>query len=200
MKNNFNFGVAFEEEPSTGKFVNTLNAEDNAVSNLTYKKADVSEGTVRDIDVPSTSIGNILRKFVNKVRTGSDAGLENDSDFSFFGEKNTDYLLEMTIFCVRTADGNANISYNFNLPAGGTYDAVRIAALATGITTKVSEAANDNVGLGTLNLDVMISLRGVIKIGSSSGNITFQWGITGGDGTSSITVYAGSWMLVRPLN
>ena len=199
----FNFGAEFETPPSTGRpLVNTLDAESSAASNLAYKKTDVREGTVRDVEVPVSSVGLIVRKSVDETLTATTT-LQDDDHLYFDTEANTDYLIDMMLFHnLTTNNGGGVLDFNFTLPSGATYDAILLRGIggSTVANVSVSEAANGRIASN--GGDFVSSIKGVIRTGGSKGRVTFQWLAdknNPGD-VVTVTIYKGSWMNVRPLS
>ena len=116
------------------------------------------------------------------------------------GEANQDYLIDMFLFLENTGTNNAGFVFNFGLPSGATYNSLIIHS-STATNNSVngsSQAANETIGIGD---DFgMMMIKGVIKIGSTAGQVTFRW--TADSGTPSpatITVYEGSILNYKKL-
>jgi len=120
--------------------------------------------------------------------------LQDDDDFTFSAAANTNYSFEMTLF--GQSPGGAAFEYNFDLPAGATYDANTNGGVSAA-PASVSEATN-GVWNWTGGVDKVGRMVGVIKIGATAGTVTFQWAQDAAVADDT-TVYAGSSFHFRKL-
>lgn len=144
---------------------------------------------VRDQNVPPQS------KVVASDETRSNTTLANSSDFSFAVGASKTYKIRMAL--VVDCESANDFKFHFTGPSGATWDGI-----------VWSENGGSNViGDFTESAAVTISTDGGVQVigveislvvSSTAGTMQFQWALASGSTTG--TLYAGSWLEYKDLN
>mgnify|MGYP003393593131 CR=1 FL=1 len=144
----------------------------------------------------NAAVVEAVRKSVNEVIDGDDVALQDDDELVLSLEKNKTYVIDGAIIMDFVGTGGQRIA--FSAPAGATIDlsyldskgVVVDATNGSGILEISGGEAEYGVGT-SLRRPILIS--GTIERGSTSGDLTFQWGHFASE-VSTTTVEAGSFL------
>lgn len=131
--------------------------------------------------------------YKSETESTTSGTLQDDDTFTFYGEADTNYFIDMMLLV--NSPAAEDMIFNFSLPSGTTYDVKVIAPQST--VSNRDESANWS--LATSGTDEVMLVKGVMRVGSTAGQITFQWASAAGTATGNTTVYAGSWMMYAKL-
>lgn len=117
--------------------------------------------------------------------------LVNDLHLVFSADKNRDYgfILLMDLLSA----GAADFRLDFDVPAGSDGHYVGLSGGA-----RLSESVGTPLTFSTTAARQAVVLNGVINIGATSGDVTFQWAQQVAD-VSDTTLYKGSWLQIQRL-
>ena len=141
-----------------------------------------------------------VRKNVDEVVVGDDVPAQDDDELVIPLTKNKTYIIDGAILIDFTGTGDQRIA--FTSPAGSTIDLTYIdskgvvvdTATGSGVLEISGAEAQYIVGTNLRRRPILIS--GTIEMGSTSGDLTFQWGHykSSGDDAATTTVEAGSFL------
>lgn len=128
-------------------------------------------------ELPSTDICSGSKHIVNRSKKGNESvasstTLQNDDDFSFPCEANLTYAIDGKL---RIAAGaSSGFKAAFSLPSGATGRFSLVNSTAGGIIND-ADAATGGGGTTTISATSVTIIYGYIQMGSTAGNVTFQW-------------------------
>lgn len=146
---------------------------------------------------------------VNNAGTGTT--LQNDDHLVLAGLANTTYSVEMRLLYSESAGTGIDLKCAWTQPTGCTLDLAVVGAHTawnasaanvevefaswqadTGTTTGTRSFGSTNVA------NFSVHIRGTWRVGSTAGNLQFQWAQNTGS-ASNLTVKAGSSLVLTPL-
>lgn len=198
------------------KFANSTNANITALQagvatgNTTYvlPTADGTNGQVLTTNgsattswtTPVTSAVNILptaRKTADQSMN-TQTTPQNDTELLKSVAANTTYVVEGMVFATSTSVA-PDIKVAFTVPTGATMTIGYVAGESTATRAdflSVSGTAGGDIPIGA-NVVTCIKISGTVVVGSTAGNVQFQWSQFTSNGTNT-TVKAGSFISVYP--
>ena len=126
----------------------------------------------------------------------SSTTLQNDDDFVFALEANTEYVINGGVFATSTS-AQPDVKIGFTVPSGATMD---IGYLAQGGNTRSAELLETSGGASgqidiPANVNTIIQPFGSVVTGGTAGNLTFQWAQFSSNATAT-KIKQGSFMTV----
>ncbi len=142
----------------------------------TKKPLAMYNGKVKELqsgdDVGAKAV--ITRYKASRESVTSSTTLQNDDDFVFPVEANKTYIITANM-AGSSANVSAGFKWSFTVPSGASGRANVNRAGATDFGGADVDMTTGGGSLVNINTSQLLIIRGYITIGSTSGNVVFQW-------------------------
>lgn len=176
---------------------------------MTYAAGDKPTAAQLNAMLPRWAI-KTADESVNSGSTGTT--LQNDDTLLVAVDANATYKVDLHLLASQAAAGAIDLKTAWTFPTGCTLDLIVVAphtawppAVATDLETEwatwqnVTSSPSGTISFGTVNGTVFsYHVRGTIRVGSTAGNLQFQWA-QNTSSASNVTVKSGSSLVLSPL-